>query len=579
MKKFFRQVLVTALSMLLTFAAISALLTGILLFTVKSSPAKLTKPTVLHIKLAGNLVEYVHSPRPGDQDFIDLVTLKKAIRDAQEDRHIRGIYLEVGYQLSAGWSSLAEIRETLAAFKETGKFITAYGQAYMQQTYYLTSLADEIVMHPAGHFVFNGLSLQVLFYKGLLDKLEITPQIFRAGPYKSAVEPFTSHTMSPANKRQYQVMLNTVYNHLIDAIAAARCVSPRSLRKISHKWPIMSAEEAHRAQLITHIAYAEGVETLLRNKLSLDEDASISYIRFSKYAKIKRPHPKPSTPQIAVLVAAGPLTDDTTVPLRIGSKSFVKNLNSLKQDPDVKAIVIRINSPGGSALIADTLWEALMRTRDCKPLVASMADVAASGGYYLASACHHIVAHAVTLTGSIGVFGLYFSSHALLKNKLGITLDGVKTAPSADLFSGYRALNTYEAGLIQRSVDSTYRTFLERVATGRSKPIEAIAAVAGGRVWPGVLAQAHGLVDQLGGLEEAIAQAASLAGITDTYTVSYWPKPETWLGELWDVWSATILYQMLCRRVSALHPYAGTLHELSAMRGIQARLPYSLEIS
>lgn len=564
--------------MVLAFVTISALITGIVLFAIRSSPAQLTKPTVLHIKLAGNIVEYAYSPRPGDQDTMDLVTLKRAIRDAQADTHIRGIYLEVGHQLSTGWGSLAEIREALAAFKKTGKFIIAYGQAYTQQTYYLTSLADAIVLHPAGHFVFNGLSLNVLFYKGLLDKLEITPQIFRAGPYKSAVEPFTSYTMSPANKRQCQVMLNTVYNHLIDTIAAARHVSPLALRKLSHKLPMMSAEEAHGAQLITHIAYAERAEALLRNKLSLDENASINYIRFNKYAKIRRTHPKPSTPQIAVLVAAGPLTDDTTVPLRVSSKAFVKNLNKLKKDPDVKAIVIRINSPGGSALIADTLWEALMRTRDSKPLVASMADVAASGGYYLASACHRILAHAVTLTGSIGVFGMYFSSNALLKNKLGITLDGVKTAPSADLFSGYRALNTHEVALIQRSINKTYHTFLERVATGRSKPIEAIAAVAGGRVWPGVLAQAHGLVDELGGLEEAIAQAASLAGITDTYTVSYWPESETWLEELWDIWSTTVWHQMLWRHATALHPYTDTLYELSAMRGIQARLPYTLEI-
>lgn len=589
MKRFFKKILVIALGTMLggiiTMGLIIGLIVGIQKHTFKpTSPTKLNEKTILRIVLHGRLVEEMHQPllQIWDKDKpneIDIVTIKNAIRTAQTDNYIAGIYLEVG-ELLAGWATLAEIRDALQAFKATGKFIVAYGENYNSKSYYLASLADEIVLHPAGNFIFTGLKLTVLFYKELLDKLSISPQVFKVGRYKSAVEPFTNCGMSEASKEQSRILLNNIYDHLIQTLATDRNLDPSNLKNMANTLAVTQPQEAYKAGLVTQLGYFSDIETLLTDKLKLASPTKINYIDFDTYYKNKQAHIKKYKNRIAVLVAAGTIVDKEIGPNYITSSTFVKMLRELREDPNVKAIVLRINSPGGSALASDTIWKELMLTRAYKPVVASMSDIAASGGYYLAAGCNYILAHPTTITGSIGIFGLYFDVHALLKNKLGIVGDVVKTSPSADVFSPVRPFSEHEKNVIQQHIESGYTNFLDRITVGRQMKKVDVARLAEGRVWPGSLAKEHGLVDQLGGLEDAIEKAAMLADLQQPYQIEYWPKSKSiWFKELFIRWCNNQNVDLLPSHLTKTY-YAMLNHiqELASRRGVQASLPYTLEI-
>ena len=583
MKRFLKQALAATLGFFIALVLLVALsLSSVVWFNDQPKPAKLSGPAVLCIELAGRLIEYNPKAAPPawireSNQSIDLVALKAAIKHAQTDPHIKGIYLSVE-QLAAGWASLAEIREALQAFKATGKFIVAYGKHYTQKTFYVASLADELVAHPASLFLFNGLSLKILFYKELLSKLAVKPQVFVAGKYKSALEPLVRKNMSEANKHQHEVLLNALYDHLIDNVAAARGLSSTSLREMARNLAIKTPQEARAAQLITDIGDADDVAAWIRARLGLAKRDDVDYVSLSRYTQIHKVQaPKPSKAQVAVLVASGHITDDPEASDSINTQEFVENLQKLREDPTVKAIVLRINSPGGSVLASATMWKELMRTRAYKPIVASLSDVAASGGYYLALACNYIIAHPITITGSVGVFGLYFTIDSLL-SKLGITVDGVKTAPSADFFSIARPPSAHEKAAIQRLIDRSYENFVELLATSRQLSPEEAERVGGGRVWPGSLAKEHGLVDELGSLEDAIEKAASLASLEDAYTVVYYPEASTWLEGVLKLLKGTQGAMLVDHAHHQLGPYLQIILKLCAMRGIQARLPYDIEI-
>ncbi|OJW71801.1 MAG: signal peptide peptidase SppA [Candidatus Amoebophilus sp. 36-38] len=586
MKRFFKKIFIIALGTILGGVITVGIALGVVLLIEQQRSnisSKLTPKTILRISLHGQLVEEMPVPfldilGKSRAHEIDLLAVKKAIQMAQADDRIAGIYLELG-QILSGWANLAELRNSLEAFKKSGKFIVAYGETYTSKTYYLASLADDIVLHPAGSFVFMGLNMSVLFYKGLFDKLEITPQIFRVGRYKSAVEPFMKYGMSEASKEQNQVLLNSIYDHLIETLAVARNIPPYALKQMANDLSVTGPQEATKAQLVTCLGYLNDVEALLKNKLNLEPNAKIAYIDFDVYQN-KHARSNPTKEKIAVLVATGTIVDEEIGPNHITAKSFIKNLKELRENPHVKAIVIRINSPGGSALASDTMWKEIMITRAHKPVVASMSDVAASGGYYLAAACNYILAHPGTITGSIGIFGLYFDVHALLKNKLGIHGDVVKTAPSADMFSPTRSLTPDEKRIIQRHIEQGYENFLDRVATGRQMQKTEIARIAEGRVWSGSLAKEHKLVDELGGLEDAIKKAALLANLDESYQVDYWPKHRTnWLRDLIIRWFDKENYQVL--ESYAVQPYyvmLKSIQDLANRQGVQAWLPYTIQI-
>jgi protease IV len=577
-KRILKQVLIVVIGVFTSMA----LFVVLLLLLLQPSKPSITDKTVLHIALRGRVVE--HAPdtlmqlfQKEQEQIIDLLALKDAIKHAQEDSNIRGIYLEAN-ALKAGWASLEEIRNALLSFQKAGKFIVAYGEHYTQKTYYLASLADEIVLHPGGIFHLRGLSQTVFFYKALLDQLEVAPQVFRVGEYKSAVEPFTRKDMSQASKRQSSRLLNAVYDHFSANIAIARGLKKASIQAMADALLVVMPHDACHAKLVSQVGHFDDVETLIKTKLALAQEASINYVSLSKYAPFKKT-PQSSKKKIAVLIAAGNIVDGAGTPGTIGAKDLASSLRNIRKDESVKAVVLRINSPGGSALATDVVWRELMLTKAQKPVVASMSDVAASGGYYLASACSKILAHPTTITGSIGIFGLFFDVHALLNNKLGITTDAVKTGSSADMFENLgRPLNNHEKTMMQKVVDKGYNTFLERVASGRNMDKQAIARVAGGRVWTGQVAQAKGLVDELGGLEAAIQVAAKLAAIEDEYTVLYWPKTRTLSEQLFDGWKNHVSSTITLCALQEKFPIFKHMQELTDMIGIQARLPYRIEI-
>jgi protease IV len=577
-KRILKQVLIVVIGVFTSMA----LFVILLLLLLQPSKPSITDKTVLHIALRGRVVE--HAPdtlmqlfQKEQEQVIDLLALKDTIKHAQEDSNIRGIYLEAN-ALQAGWASLEEIRNSLLSFQKTGKFIVAYGAHYTQKTYYLASLADEIVLHPGGIFHLKGLSQTVFFYKALLDQLEVAPQVFRVGEYKSAVEPFTRQDMSQASKHQSSRLLHAIYNHFLANIAIARGLKKTSMQTMADELLVVMPRDACRAKLVSQVGHFDDAEALIKTKLALAQDASINYMPFSKYASFKKT-PQSSKKQIAVLIAEGNIVDGFGTPGTIGSKDLTASLRNIRKDKSVKAVVLRINSSGGSALAADTLWKELILTKAQKPVVASMSDVVASGGYYLASACNKILAHPTTITGSIGIFGLFFDVHALLNNKLGITTDAVKTGSSADMFENLgRPLNNHEKIMMQKVVDKGYNTFLERVAAGRKMNKQAIARVAGGRVWTGQMAQEKGLVDELGGLETAIQVAAKLAAIEDEYTVFYWPKTQTLSEQVFGGWRSHVSGAMTLCALHANFPAFKHIQELIDMTGIQARLPYRIEI-
>jgi len=585
-KRILKQVLIVVLGIFISLF----LFVGTSLLLLQPSKPKITSKTVLRVALSGKVVEYspamfTHLFQRDHERIIDLIAFKDTIKHAQKDKNIQGILLEVD-ALKAGWASLEEIRNALLSFQKSGKFIIAYGSQYTQKSYYVASIADDIVLHPGGIFPLKGMSQTVVFYKYLLDRLEIAPQVFRVGKYKSAVEPFTRQGMSPASKQQSHRLLSAIYDQFVDSIAVARGLEKASIQAMADTlWAVMP-QNACQANFISQVGHFDDAEALIKTRLSLAQEDSVNYVAFDRYALYREVSRSSKKNKIAVVVAEGVMVDRVGTTDALSSKDIVSSLRNIRKDKSIKAVVLRINSPGGSALIADELWKELMLTKNYKPVVASMSDVAASGGYYLAAACDRIFAYSTTITGSIGIFALFFDVHALLSNKLGITTDVVKTSSSADLFENLgRPLNDKEKVIVQQFVDKGYDTFLERVATGRNMDKEIIAGVASGRVWTGRLAQEKGLVDELGDLETAVQAAAKLANITDEYTVSYWPKRQT-LSEqvrtlsvrMYTGWKSHVSNEAALCALQTNFPALKHIQELSNMVGIQARLPYAIEI-
>lgn len=584
MKRFFRQVLSIALGIFASLVLTIGIIFLLVQLCLRPGQLKLADKTVLHIPLRGTVVEQANAPLEGlfseEEEVIDLRYLKKAINYAQEEKNIKGIYLEAG-TLRAGWASLEEIRSALDSFRQAGKFVVAYGESYTQKTYYLASLADEIILNPAGSFLWIGLSRTAYFYKSLLDSLGIAPQIFRVGQYKSAVEPFMRQDMSPHDKQQRSELYQEIYNHFLDQIAAARTIKKVALRKMAEKLAVILPSDACQANLISSVGYFDEAEALIKEKLVIDKEASIDYLPYKKYVYHKK-HTSSQEPlpknKIAVLIAEGNIVDGKSSSYKIGSKDLTDHIRDLRANESVKAVVLRINSPGGSSLASEVLWKELMLLREKKPIVASMSDVAASGGYYLASACHCILAHATTITGSIGIWGLFFDVNALL-SKWGITTDVIKTSTSADVFNNPgRPWTDYEKAVIQSYVDKGYATFLDRVASGRGLPQKEIARVASGRVWSGKVAQKQKLVDRLGALEDAVCTAAQLADIEKDYVVSYFPESKTLVQRIFKNWKSEVINFFTLRSLRTYFPDYKHVQELIDMTGIQARLPYEIEI-
>lgn len=474
--------------------------------------------------------------------------LLKSIEMAANDERIRGIYLHMG-MLAPGAATLEELRSQLSAFKASGKFIVAYGEMVGEANYYLGSVADVLALHPAGLFEFNGLSSERVFFKRALDRLGVKVQVFYVGKYKSATEPFRYDHMSDASREQTRALLRSRKDHDLSAIAASRNMPVQRLDSLQKALAVFSPEDALMAGLADTLIYRDELYKIMKRKAGINTDSSderLQIVPLMKYYEKMKSDGKlidlgPDT-MIAVVYAEGEIVMGKGSDGQIGSDTYIETLRKLRENKHVGAVVLRVNSPGGSALASDAIWREIILLRKEKPVVVSMGNLAASGGYYISAGADKIFAQSNTITGSIGIFGLWLNMGDLMTKKLGITSDTVKTAPYADAGNIFRSMTPREEEVIQGYVNSGYRMFLEKVAQGRNLSVAEVNNIAQGRVWSGSDALEIGLVDRIGGLNDAIAEAADLAGIRDYYTEIY-PREKKFLDKLSDMFGTETAMQ------------------------------------
>ncbi|MEX0813547.1 MAG: signal peptide peptidase SppA [Chitinophagales bacterium] len=507
-----------------------------------------------------------------------LYEIRKAIKRAKSDDNIKGIYIESA-TIMAGSATLESIREALLDFKESGKFIFAYEEVLTQRGYHLSSVSDRIFLNPVGLLEFKGYRTELAFFKHALEKLEIEPQIFYAGKYKSATEPFRLDSMSDANREQITFLINDLYGRFIADIAEGRDLSPVLLDSIADNLLVKFPEEAKAYKMVDELAYYDQVQEYLKSELGLDEADELEMVSLRKYAFNKKTDAEKllEKDKIAVLFAQGGIVDGDGEIDDIGSARYLKAIQKIRNDEDVKALVLRVNSGGGSALASDIILRELEMANERMPVIVSMGDVAASGGYYIACGADTILAEANTITGSIGVFGILPNVQGLMNNKFGITFDKVQTGKYSDIGTLTRPMRADEKEIIQSGVDRVYLTFKERVSEGRGMDISYVDSVGQGRVWTGVQAKELGLVDVLGGLDEAIAIAVHKAGI-ESYKIKEYPEVKDLREQLMKSLTGEIKLRIFKTLAGEQYEYFAKINALKKWQGVQARMPFEIEI-
>ena len=545
---------------------------------IGSSTTIVEPKSVLKIDLAESIVDQpVNDPLAGFdpmsmnvQKSVSNMQVMNAIESAAQDDNIEGIYINLTGTGTASAALLEEVRDYITAFKESGKFVVAYGEVYSQGGYYLASVADSIFLNPVGEMDWRGLAMQVMFYKGALDKLGIEPQVFRHGTFKSAVEPYIMSRMSPENRTQMETIASSIWGTMVADIAKERNLSIDSLNMFATDLSAMMAEDALANRMVDGLKYEDEVEDILREKLELDADEDITFVTLGEYIAANPYTPSYSDNKIEVIYAEGQIVQGTSEQGTLGSSTLADQLAEARLDEEVKAVVLRVNSPGGSALASEVIWREMELLRQQKPVIVSMGDYAASGGYYISAPADAIIADATTLTGSIGVFGLMFNAEKALNNKLGITIDVAKTNPSADMGMPFRAVSSNERAKIMRSIEQVYSTFVNHVADGRNMTFDSVDAIGQGRVWTGNDGNRIGLVDEIGGLKYAIAVAADKAECLDDYMVRESMGEPTGLAALLSSLEAHISDRKMRKEMGAMYDEYRSLRALMENEGVQA---------
>ena len=547
------------------------------------------KNSVMMLDLNGVLVERTQESPLGilsqlfsdDSNTYGLDDILSSIKKAKENENIKGIYLQAS-MLGTSYASLQEIRNALLDFKESGKFIIAYGDSYTQGLYYLSSVADKVLLNPKGMIEWKGIASAPLFYKDLLQKIGVEMQVFKVGTYKSAVEPFISTEMSPANREQVTAFINSIWGQVTEGVSASRSLPVDSLNALADRMLMFyPAEESVQCGLADTLIYRNDVRDYLKQWAELKEDDRLPILGLSDMINVKKNTPKDKSGNIvAVYYASGEITDYSGSSASeegiVGTK-VIRDLRKLKENDDVKVVVLRVNSPGGSAFASEQICHAVKELKTKKPVIVSMGDYAASGGYYMSCMADTIVAEPTTLTGSIGVFGMIPNLKGL-SEKVGLTFDVVKTNKFADLGVIMRPFNQDEKALIQMSVAQSYDTFISRCAEGRHMTKEAIEKVGEGRVWTGEMAKELGLVDVLGGIDTALEIAVRKAGI-EGYTVVSYPAKQDLLSSLLNTKPTNYVEsQILKSKLGEYYQQFGMLKNLKERSMIQARIPFELNI-
>lgn len=518
-----------------------------------------------------------------DEKMYGVTDIVKTIAIAAKDDDIKGIFLDMS-SLSMGKATASTLRAALLDFKKTGKFITAYSENYSQNTYYLASVADKVYLHPLGDIDFRGFAAQIPFFKDMLDKLGVKMQVYYVGQFKGATEPYRLQKMSEPNRLQTREFIEGLYQTFLTDIAKSRRTSVQELRLLANEYKIRKAEDALQYKLVDKLGYRDELIGSLKSQLGLEDKDKINSIDLNDYAVAKLKSTDLSIKdKIAVVYAEGEIIDGKGESGKVGGKTYAEIIRDLRADDKVKAIVLRVNSPGGSGMASENIWRELKLARaQGKPVVVSMADYAASGGYYISCMADTIFAQSNTLTGSIGVFGIIPSVQKTLKDKVGVSFDTVKTGKYAAAFTPFFDISEEEGKIIQEGVNIFYERFLQRVADGRKMSKEQVNEIAQGRVWTGAKASTIGLVDKIGGLNDAIACAANMSGLTKYRTTEY-PKTKEKFQKLIeqltgqdddkDLISRTVLRNQL----GEYFPFVESIKSIRNMKGPQARLPFMLQ--
>lgn len=592
MKDFFKMLLASCLGSMIMFGIGIFLVFALIIGSVASivSMAGNTEKTVVvtsNSVLQLDLTKSVYERAPSDLDMylegnqvLGADMILKSINNAKYDDNISGIYIKTSAMYSAGWAVTEEIRNALIDFKTSGKFIYAYSDAYTQKGYYLATVADSLFVNPSGIIDFKGIAAETVFIKDLLKKLDVDVKLIRprSNSFKSAGEMYTMTKMSEANKTQVREYIESIWNHVVGDISAARNISVQDLNTIADNLGAYLPKGALETKMVDGLRFEYEVLQSMAEELGVyDADPyGIDFVKVKNYAQtIVEPR---YSDKIAVIYAQGDVVQGKGPGVKVYSTTITNAIDVAAADDDIKAIVLRVNSPGGAVVASEIMTNAVMRAKEKKPIVVSMSDMAASAGYEISCNAHKIVAMPTTITGSIGVFGLYPEIGGMLKNKLGVTSDTVLTNKNAAALSTMRPLSEESYNLLVNNVEDFYKTFCQRVAVGRNLSVEYVDSIARGRVWTGIDAQRLGLVDELGGLERALEIAAQLAEVEDYSVVSY-PKTKDAVSQLMEMLSQEEAMKILAEKTADkdILKYYKHIEEISNMYPYQARLPYFIE--
>ncbi|MGC9374464.1 MAG: signal peptide peptidase SppA [Bacteroidales bacterium] len=586
MKSFFKYVLATIVGIILSSILMFFIFLGSIgaMISSQDQPVKIDEHTVLHIELSSPIADRSNKNPMENFDFesfqpvnqLGLNDILANIKKAKEDENIDGIYLDFTL-IPAGMATIEEIRSALIDFKASGKFIISFADTYTQSTYYLASIADKVYLNPEGLISWTGMRSEIMFFKEALEKIGIEAQIIRHGKFKSAVEPFMYKQMSPENREQIMTYMGSIWDHMLTRISESRNIPVEKLNTLADNLTLNSADAALEHGFVDGLKYKDEILAELKELTEKKEKDEIKSVTLAKYTKVPKKRKSLEKDKIAVVYASGSVIMGEGAEGNIGSDRISKAIREARKDSTIKAIVFRVNSGGGSALASEVIWREVKLAQQVKPVIASLGDVAASGGYYIVAPAEKIIANPNTITGSIGVFGMIPNGKKLLNDKLGIYVDVAKTNPHADIYSFSRPLSAKEKETIQLNIEEIYETFITHVAEGRGMTKEEIDEIGQGRVWSGANAIEIGLIDEFGGLEKAIEIAAQSANL-EKYRVVELPKLKDPFQQFLENIQENVKASILKDELGNEYKYYQRLQDIKNMQGIQARIPYDIEL-
>jgi len=587
MKNFIKYTFATVLGSLITMFVVLLIIIGIIGGITSSQEKTVTvkKNSILKVTFGNKIVDrepldpLAEFNLSDDKGVTGLNKIVAAINTAKDDDNIKGMYLDASSFGTGGLATIEAIRNAMLDFKTSGKFIYAYSEYYSQKAYYISSVADKIFVNPAGAVEIKGLGAQLMFFKNTMDKLGVEMQIIR-GPnnkFKSAVEPFMYDKMSEANREQMNVFLGSIWDNMVKQITESRSISTEVFNQIADSLSAGNPYKAKELSIVDELAYWDEVKAELMNKVGVSKEKELNFISISDYSSTVRKKNPTAKKKIAVIYAVGEIKSGEGNDEIIGSARIAKAVAKARKDSSIVAIVLRVNSPGGSALASEIMWRELVLAKETKPLVVSMGNYAASGGYYISCMADKIVAEPNTLTGSIGVFGMIPNAQKLMNEKLGVTTDEVSTNANG-VIGVFKPLTPYQKRSIQKGVVRVYNTFVNHVAEGRNMTPESVDKIGQGRVWSGSNAVEIGLVDVLGGLDKAIDIAAEMANVKE-YKLKEMPKRTNPIEELMKQFGASAKVSLIKSELGVNYKYINYFKTISEINGTQARLPFLIEIN